>query len=133
MEIRGRVLNPDELPDYIRRLNVEKTFQGHTFSSLEMQRPPPPEPAAVVATKPEDKAEEKAKPAPAPLPSFVEFTLIASGPGSGYGSGEAKPVVPAASIVSHSSLEAIPTASTPAATNKPGAAESAPRPAEKKP
>lgn len=136
MEIHGRVLNPDELPYYIRRLNVEKTFQGHTFSSLEMQRPPPQEPAAVVASKPEDKAEGKAKSAPAPLPSFVEFTLISSGPGSGYGSGEAKPAVPATAYVSHSSLEAIPTASTastPTATNKPGAAESAPRPAEKKP
>lgn len=39
MEIRGRMLVAERLPDYIRRLNSEKVFQGRQFMSLQVDRP----------------------------------------------------------------------------------------------
>jgi hypothetical protein len=39
MEIRGSMLNPGALPDYIRRLGAEKAFQGRNFAALSMNRP----------------------------------------------------------------------------------------------
>lgn len=39
MEIRGRMLVADRLPDYIRRLNAEKIFAGRQFVSLQVERP----------------------------------------------------------------------------------------------
>ena len=39
MEIRGRMLVAERLPDYIRRLNAEKVFQGRQFVSLQVDRP----------------------------------------------------------------------------------------------
>ena len=38
MEIRGSMLNPTALPDYIRRLGAEKVFQGRNFAALTMNR-----------------------------------------------------------------------------------------------
>ena len=38
MEIRGSMLNPGALPDYIRRLGGEKAFQGRNFAALSMNR-----------------------------------------------------------------------------------------------
>jgi MSHA biogenesis protein MshI len=38
MEIRGSMMNPGALPDYIRRLGSEKAFQGRNFASLNMNR-----------------------------------------------------------------------------------------------
>jgi hypothetical protein len=38
MEIRGSMLNPAALPDYIRRLGAEKVFQGRSFAALTMNR-----------------------------------------------------------------------------------------------
>ncbi len=38
MEIRGRVLDPASLPDYIQRLGQEKAFQGRSFAALTMNR-----------------------------------------------------------------------------------------------
>lgn len=38
MEIRGSMLNPAALPDYIRRLGAEKAFQGRNFAALTMNR-----------------------------------------------------------------------------------------------
>ncbi len=38
MEIRGAVLNPAAVPDYIRRLGTETAFKGRQFSSLAMNR-----------------------------------------------------------------------------------------------
>jgi hypothetical protein len=38
MEIRGSMLNPAALPDYIRRLGTEKVFQGRNFAALTMNR-----------------------------------------------------------------------------------------------
>lgn len=48
MEIRGSMLNPAALPEYIRRLGTEKAFQGRSFASLTMNRgeaAPAPRPA----------------------------------------------------------------------------------------
>lgn len=45
MEIRGSMLNPAALPDYIRRLGTEKAFQGRSFAALTMNRVDPPAPA----------------------------------------------------------------------------------------
>lgn len=42
MEIRGSMLNPATLPDYIRRLGTEKAFQGRSFASLTLNRADPP-------------------------------------------------------------------------------------------
>lgn len=41
IEIRGSMLNPAALPDYIRRLGTEKAFQGRNFAALTMNRPDP--------------------------------------------------------------------------------------------
>jgi hypothetical protein len=37
--IEGRVTQPDLVPNYIQRLNREKTLQGRTFATLEMHVP----------------------------------------------------------------------------------------------
>ena len=67
LEIRGRVLNPDLLPNYIQRLNREEVLAGRSFARLEMSRPKP-EPA-----EGRDKAAGKA----ALVPRHLEFSLIA--------------------------------------------------------
>ena len=41
MEIRGSMLNPAALPDYIHRLGAEKAFQGRNFAALTMNRTDP--------------------------------------------------------------------------------------------
>ena len=41
MEIRGSMLNPEALPDYIRRLGTEQAFQGRSFAALTMNRADP--------------------------------------------------------------------------------------------
>ncbi|MFT3849246.1 MAG: PilN domain-containing protein [Propionivibrio sp.] len=38
IEIRGRMLDPVRLPDYVQRLNAIPVFQGRRFAALEMQR-----------------------------------------------------------------------------------------------
>ena len=53
MEIRGSMLNPATLPDYIRRLGTEKAFQGRNFAALTMNRAdaaPAAQPAGAAAT-----------------------------------------------------------------------------------
>jgi hypothetical protein len=53
MEIRGSMLNPATLPDYIRRLGTEKAFQGRNFAALTMNRAdatPAAQPTGAVAT-----------------------------------------------------------------------------------
>lgn len=53
MEIRGRMNNPEALPNYIRRLGSEKAFQGLSFSALTLNRPSPvPVPGAAGAVPP---------------------------------------------------------------------------------
>ena len=38
MEVRGRMLVVDRLPEYIKRLNAEPTFKGRQFISLNIVR-----------------------------------------------------------------------------------------------
>jgi hypothetical protein len=69
MEIRGRVLDPALLPEYIRRLNAEPAFRNHRFAALTVTVPAPPAPAA--ASPPGTSA-----PAVAQSPAFHEFALV---------------------------------------------------------
>jgi hypothetical protein len=39
MEVRGRMLSPMLLTEYVRRLNAERAFRGLSFQGLEIQRP----------------------------------------------------------------------------------------------
>ncbi|CAG4885203.1 MSHA biogenesis protein MshI [Georgfuchsia toluolica] len=70
MEIRGRTTNPALIPEYIRRLNAEKAFQGRAFAALQLSVPAPAtgnNAAAVAGTVPATNL---------PLaPSYHEFTL----------------------------------------------------------
>ena len=78
MEIRGSMLNPAALPDYIHRLGAEKAFQGRNFAALTMNRP---DPAPVVRSAAQGAA---AAPAPTqgipqsvtPAPRSIDFVLM---------------------------------------------------------
>lgn len=73
MEIRGRMTEPSLLPEYIKRLNGEKAFQGRVFATLQVTTPKP----ATETTGSQAPVEPAAK------PMFHEFVLIpAGGPGS---------------------------------------------------
>ncbi len=52
MEVRGRMLNPATLPEYIRRLGAEKAFQGRNFAALSMNRGEQTSGAGPAATPP---------------------------------------------------------------------------------
>ena len=41
MEIQGRTVDPALVPQYIKRLNGEKAFQGRAFSALQLSIPAP--------------------------------------------------------------------------------------------
>jgi hypothetical protein len=71
MEIRGSMLNPAALPDYIRRLGSEKAFQGRNFAALTMNRADP-EPAA----QPVGAAATAVPPAPTLAPRPIDFVLM---------------------------------------------------------
>lgn len=77
MEIRGKMLNPAALPDYIRRLGTEKAFQGRSFAELTMTRP---ESAPLV--RPPAQGSVAAVPGsaptavPAPVSQPVDFALM---------------------------------------------------------
>lgn len=70
-EIRGRMLDPALLPDYIRRLNAESAFRGRRFDMLDMKGVLPP-PAVPTAAGASSQAE------PPRLPRHTEFVLRAS-------------------------------------------------------
>lgn len=72
MEIRGSVLNPAALPDYIRRLGAEKAFQGRNFAALTMHRPEPPAAPAPSA----QGAAAAVSPAPTSALRPVDFVLM---------------------------------------------------------
>ncbi len=72
MEIRGAVLNPAAVPDYIRRLGTERAFKGRQFSSLAMNR------GQAATASPAVAGAAQARTAPA-LPQATEFVL-APGP-----------------------------------------------------
>ena len=63
MEIRGRMLDPAALPEYIRRLNAEPAFQGRSFAALNIRRPQPEAGARTAAA-----------------PNYVEFELKQNDP-----------------------------------------------------
>jgi hypothetical protein len=61
LEIRGRVLRPDLVPNYIQRLNREKVFAGRSFARFEMSRP---------EAEPPVKGGKEAR-----APRFLDFSL----------------------------------------------------------
>lgn len=69
MEIRGSMLTPAALPDYIRRLGAEKAFRGRNFAALTMNRadPAPVRPAAQGVA---------VSPAPTLAPRPIDFVLL---------------------------------------------------------
>lgn len=70
IEIGGRMNSASLLPDYIRKLNAEKAFQGRRFSALDLSQ-------AITATV--DAAGKTGTAAPvAPRPRFTEFKLTGS-------------------------------------------------------
>lgn len=69
LEIRGRVLDPALLPEYIRRLNAEPAFRDHRFAALTVTVPAPP--AATGVVPPGAKV-----PAPVEPPPYHEFALV---------------------------------------------------------
>lgn len=71
MEIRGSLLNPAALPEYIRRLGTEPAFQGRNFASLSMEREAPPVPA-----RPAAAGTAAVAPAPTSLPRAIDFVLL---------------------------------------------------------
>ena len=73
LEIRGRALSPDLVPNYIQRLNREEVLAGRSFARLEMSRPKP-EPAPAAG---KDKGAAKAP----GMPRFLEFNLATADSG----------------------------------------------------
>jgi hypothetical protein len=63
MEIRGRTLDPALLPEYIRRLDQEKAFEGQTFAALKLDLAKPEATAAAGTAAPR-------------RPPWHEFTLV---------------------------------------------------------
>lgn len=70
MEIRGSMLSPTALPDYIRRLGAEKSFQGRNFAALTMNRNDPLASAQATAQG------AAATPAPTSAPRPIDFVLM---------------------------------------------------------
>lgn len=70
MEIRGAVLNPAAVPEYIRRLGTEKAFKGRQFSSLAMNRS---QPAAAQGSAAPGSSQVRA---PAAMSQATEFVLL---------------------------------------------------------
>lgn len=70
MEIRGSMLNPAALPDYIRRLGAEKAFRGRSFAALTMNRA---DPAPTVSPTAPGAA---VAPAPTPVLRPIDFVLM---------------------------------------------------------
>lgn len=96
MEIRGRMLNPSALPEYIRRLNSEKVFQGRSFSALTIRRPEEGQDkrnAAVAVTPAAGAKSLSPAAAPATQLAYVEFVLMSSTQNPGTGSGVPGPEI----------------------------------------
>lgn len=72
MEIRGRMTDPARLPEYIRRLNSEKAFNGREFSALKVS---PGQPGEGAAPEKVVKAAGGAAASVAAVP-YHEFTLL---------------------------------------------------------
>jgi Tfp pilus assembly protein PilN len=85
LNIRGRLLNADLMPEYLRRLKAEDAFQGRRFGDFTLSDHPAP------AKSGDGAGSEKAEVEPGPL-RYVEFelkalTTPASGGGTASGSG----------------------------------------------
>lgn len=82
LEIRGRMSDPALLPEYIRRLNGERVFQGRAFSALKVA-PAKPAQAETAAAGTAAPAPAPAKPPPpAARPGkapYFDFVLIPVG------------------------------------------------------
>lgn len=65
IEMHGRMVKATALPEYLRRLNSEKAFQGRSFSSLLIEAPPEQKPTL----------DAQGKELPRVAPKFVEFIL----------------------------------------------------------
>jgi hypothetical protein len=65
MEIHGRTLDPALLPEYIRRLDQEKAFEGQTFAALKLD-----------VARPEAPVTGATAQAAARRPPWHEFTLV---------------------------------------------------------
>ena len=80
LEIRGRMSDPALLPEYIRRLNGERVFQGRAFSALKVSpaKPAQAETAAAgtAAPAPAKPSSPAARPVKAP---YFDFVLIPVG------------------------------------------------------
>jgi hypothetical protein len=76
MEIRGRTVDPALVPQYIKRLNGEKAFQGRAFSALQVSIPAPIADSATATATPTGVA-ASSKPAVVP---YHEFTLTPEAP-----------------------------------------------------
>jgi hypothetical protein len=76
--IRGRTLDAELVPAYLRRLNEERTLQGQHFDSLTISTPEPPSttvaPAAKTASAEKGASAAKAPPAR----KFLEFSVAAA-------------------------------------------------------
>lgn len=71
MEIRGRTLDPAQLPEYIRRLNAEPAFRGQRFAALSVIEPP-----STTSSAPNASATPGAAAAVAAPPPWLEFALV---------------------------------------------------------
>ena len=70
LEMRGRTLSPELLPDYIQRLNRESVLAGREIAHLEITRPA----SAPAATKEPDQAERARQ--------YLEFSLATEAAGA---------------------------------------------------
>jgi hypothetical protein len=67
LELRGRMTNPRQLPDYLRRLNTEPLFKGREFAQLSLK-----------TTEPGANADDAAR----SMAGYAEFTLRSAGAAS---------------------------------------------------
>ena len=72
LALRGRMMNPDQLPVFVRGLDRETALEGRSFHTLEVRRPTLDEVAPKLAAA--APASEDGKPRPAP---YLEFDLQA--------------------------------------------------------
>jgi hypothetical protein len=76
--IRGRTLNAELVPTYLRRLNEERTLQGQHFDSLTISTPPADTPAATGAAAASASAAIPTGAQPKSQLKFLEFTVGAA-------------------------------------------------------
>ena len=77
VELRGRALEADLVPAYLRRLAGEKVMSGVAFNGLRIAQPAKDNSASPAAAEPAKGTASGRTPAPTRGPAFVEF-LVAS-------------------------------------------------------